>query len=103
MVAAHAVQHRQPVRVEHPGLSAEMAQDALCFQRQLAAVGLGAQRAVKQQDAGRTPAAVRAQYIVLRLWQKGRLHEWEVTGPDALLIVIHSTILEEWKPTRQFP
>src|SRR3546814_1849140 len=56
VVPADAVQHGQVAWVEHPGLGAEVLQDALCFQRQLAAVGLRPQRAVQQQDAGRVRA-----------------------------------------------
>lgn len=50
--------------IEHPGLGAEMSQDALGLQRQLAAVGLWPQGAVHQQDARRVRTAVRAQVIV---------------------------------------
>src|SRR3546814_4705364 len=40
VVLVDAVQHGQVAWVEHPGLGAEVLQDELGFQRQLAAVGL---------------------------------------------------------------
>jgi hypothetical protein len=53
MVGRDAVHHGQAVRIEHPGLGAEMPQQPFGFKSQQAAVGLRPERAVQQQDARR--------------------------------------------------
>ncbi len=42
------------MRIEHPGFATQMLQEPLGFQGQLAAERLRPQRAVEQQDAGRS-------------------------------------------------
>jgi len=52
------------VRIEHPGLGAELAQQALGFQRQLAAIRLRPQRSVQDQDPRRMRGTGHAQMLV---------------------------------------
>ncbi len=72
MVRTHAVQDGQLVRVEHAGLRAEVAQQPLRFQRQLATEGLRAQRAVQDQDARCMPGAGQAELVVAGNVDRGR-------------------------------
>lgn len=82
MVFANAVQQRQMVWIEHPRFGAEVAQDALGLQGQLAAVGLRPQRAVQQEDARRRLARVCTECVMARAGKQvgGQMGEVEERG-----------------------
>ena len=93
MIAVDAVQQRQAMGVEHPGLGAEVMQDALGFQRQFAAVGLWPQRAIQQQDAGCGGTGLGTEDIAAQGRQEVGHQMGESPVPGGLLFDIHSIIL----------